>query len=261
MADEAKKDAEAKPLEEKKAPEKTEEKTMGEIINDNSGGDKKPTGEKKPEPETVPLASLLEYKKDNKELRKDIEILRKQIEDGVSKKEITTNIQELADKFNIDPEFISEFKKSIMAEARKDAEAEAEKKAEEKMRPLLEEKEKLSKKERDELIDKAFQTHYTKALENMPEYAEIANADAIKALSLLPQNANKTFRQLIEETYGKAIPGKRTIDSITPGGGKEPAPLDFDKARKDTEYFKEVMANPELKAEYNKRMLEPNRRH
>jgi len=85
----------------------------------------------------------------------------------------------------------------------------------------------------------------------MPEYENLVNREVIKVLSLDPKNANKTFAQLIEETYGKAITGKRTIETTKPGGGKEPTEIDFDKALKDTEYFKEIMSNPTLKKKYN----------
>jgi hypothetical protein len=89
----------------------------------------------------------------------------------------------------------------------------------------------------------------------MPEFTSIVNPGVIKALSLLPQNASKTFPQLIEETYGNAISGKRTMQTTTPGGGKDSAPLDYTKATQDMSYYNEVMANPKLKAEYNQKML------
>lgn len=236
----------------KAAPEGTEDKKpIGEIIEEagnKPGGDKKPEGE----PETVPLATFLDMKKDAKKFEKLFNDLKEKKQDGASDDEVSGDLDALAEEFDIEPKFVKKLAKIL--------EGKAEKKAGEALKPLMEQNEKLSKKEREEAIDKAFKKHYAEALETMPEYKEIANADAIKALSLLKENANKTFAQLIEETYGKAITGKRTIDSTKPGGGKEPSPLDMDKARKDTKYFEEVMSDPVLKAEYNKRMLEPTNR-
>ena len=117
-----------------------------------------------------------------------------------------------------------------------------------KFKPLEEEK-------RKESIEKVFNTHFNLALEKVPEFKGIVNPEVIKSLSLLPQNANKTFLQLIGETYGGAVTGRRTIPQTVPAGGKESAPLDYQRAVKDPEYFKEVMADPKLKAEYNNKML------
>lgn len=244
MAEEATKPAEGAP--ETAPAETTEEKTVGQIIDETIP----PVAPAKAADETVPLAAFLDMKKDNKELTKAVKDLQKKLDDGhASKEDIADDLDALASEFDIDPKFVSKLSRIL--------EAKAEKKVGESMRPILEQNEKLTKKEKDDLIDTAFKKHYAKAIESMPEYADIANADAIKALSLLKENANKTFAELIENTYGKAITGKRTIEPTKPGGGKEPAPLDYDRAKNDTEYFKEIMANPELKAQYNKKMLEP----
>ena len=242
MTDEVKKtEAEpAKTVEEKKPLEKT----AGEIINEIAPGDKKPEAK----PEMVPLSSLLEFKNENKDLKKAIKDLEKRVNDGeMTKGEIKDDLSELAEEFDTDPKFVRKLSKIL--------EDRAEKKADDKIKPILERDTKITKKERDELIDTAFQKHFTSAIEKMPEYSEIADADTIKALSLLPQNANKTFPQLIEDTYGKAISGKRTIDPIKPGGGKDPDPIDYERAKKDTKYFEEIMSDPERKKEYNKNML------
>lgn len=239
--------------------EKIEEKTVGAIIDEVDP--KEPDGTKKPDDtadaEVVPLAAFLEMKNDNKEMKKALKELTDQIQAGdLSKTEITADIKALAEEFDVDPKFISKFKAAILAEAT----AKADKKVEDVTKPILAREEGLTKKERDQKIHEAFTKHYDAALETMPEYADIADAATIKALSLLPENAKKTFPQLIEATYGKAIVGKRTIDPIKPNGGKDDEPLDMARARQDTEYFKEVMANPTMKAEYNKRMLETGRR-
>ena len=232
-------------------PETTDDKTVGAIIDETlpPAGDKTP----KTEPETVPLPAFLDMKKDAKKFEKLYnELVEKNAKGDSTKEEINDDLQALAEEFDIDPKFVSKLGKIL--------ESKAEKKAGDAIKPILDREAALTKKEKDALIDAAFTKHYGEALEKMPEYSEIANADTIKALSLLPQNANKTFAQLIEETYGKAITGKRTIEPTKPAGGKDPEPLDMERARKDPKYFEEVMANPTQKAEYNRKMLEPNRR-
>ncbi len=147
----------------------------------------------------------------------------------------------MAEKYDVDKEFVGELA-AVLTKSAEDA-------AEARIAPMKEQ-------ERKAAIDKAFEAEFSRIMERMPEYTGVANKDAIKSLSLLPGNAKKTLAQLIEETFGGAITGKRTIEPNKPGGRNEPGPVDVSRARKDPEYFKEVMANPETKAEYNKKMLE-----
>lgn len=217
----------------------TKEETIGEVMT--------PADTK--QPETVGLDKFLDEKKGRKQAEKDRDAANAQIADlqakiaegGVSKKEISSDLKSIAEKYDIEPDFMSDL--SAMMEKR------AEEIAEEKIAPMKE-------GEKQKHIDETFKKHFDTAMERMPEYDGIVNAEVIKTLSLNPSNHGKTFSQLIEETYGNAVTGKRTFEPTKPGGGKEPAALDIDRARKDTEYFKEVMSDPKLKAEYNKAMLE-----
>lgn len=235
-----------------KPAETTEEKTMGDIIDETvpPADPVDPTPEDK---ETVPLASFMEMKKDAKKFEKlynDLKI--KSAKGETSPEDIADELQSLAEEFDIEPKFVNKLAKIL--------EGKAEKKAGEVLKPILERDATLTAAEKKRKLDEAFTKHYTEALEKMPEYTDIANADAIKALSFLPENAKKTFSQLIEETYGKAITGKRTIETTKPGGGKDPEPIDYDRAKNDTEYFKTIMADPAKKKEYNTNMLAPRGR-
>lgn len=214
----------------------TPEKPVGEIMETT------PTSIE--EPKTVGLDKFLDIKKDNKALRQQIEELQTKVNEGATQVEISEDLDALADEFGVDKVFMSKLEKFI--------EKKAEQKAEAKLEPY--QRESNQKK-----IDTAFETHFKSAMEKMPEFAPIVNPDVIKILSLDPRNKDKTFSQLIEDTYGAAVPGKRTIETTSPGGGKEPAPLDVERARRDPSYFDEVMANPKLKAEYNAQMLTSRR--
>lgn len=245
MTEKVNKDTEKKPVE---APaEKTEEKTVQDIIRDTV------RPEKEKETETVPLATFLETKKDAKKFEKLFNDLQEKVNVGdSSNEEINDDLDALATEFDIDSKFVTKLSKVL--------EAKAEKKAGAIIKPILDREDKLSKKEKDELLNKAFEKAYNLEIEKSPEYKDIANAEVIKQLSFLPQNANKTFAQLIEETYGAAITGRHTIPDTNPGGGKDPEPIDFNKAKQDTKYFESIMANPILKAEYNKHLLAPRGR-
>lgn len=211
-------------------PEKNE-KTIGEVLNPDQPKEEKPT---------VGLDKFLEIKKENKEMARRLKELESKISSGSDADEISSDIKELADEFDVDPKFLSKLEKTIKSTS--------EKEIENRLKPLTE-------KENQERLNKIFNTHFEKTIAEMPEYAEIVNPEVIKQLSLNPSNGKKTFAQLIEETYGNALGGKRTIETYKPTGRNEPEPLDFDRARKDTAYFSEIMKNPKLKAEYNDALL------
>lgn len=91
----------------------------------------------------------------------------------------------------------------------------------------------------------------SKALEAAPEFKDVANADVIKQMALNPANKDKTFVQLLEEAYGNAIGGRRTIETTTPRGGAADTKVDIERTRKDPEYRRGVLSNPDLKKQYN----------
>jgi hypothetical protein len=243
MAEEAK----PAPAVEVKPEVKTEEKAPAAEVKAETIGDVLETKDKKEKKEeTVPLAAFLEVKNDNKELRKDLTALQRKIEAGATTEDVKADIDAIGEEFGVDKNFL----KKLASAIRKEADKDAEEKLATRIKPI-EEKERAAK------IDKVFNEHFKKAMAEMPEYADIVNPDVIKALSLQPSNQNKTFPQLIEETYRKALPaGKRTLETTTPRGGKSPEAIDFDRARKDPKYFDEIMADPDLKKEYNANLTE-----
>lgn len=225
-------------------PEAKKEETVGEALDVTPKSEGTPP--KKEEPETVPLATFLEIKGDNKKLTKQIEDLQKTIESGASRGEVSADLQAIADEHNVDPKFLKDLEKAIRAKAKQEATEEVET----KLKPLQE-------KERAEKINTAFNAGFSKAMESMPEYDGIVKKDVIKALSLLPENANKTFAQLIEESFGHLITGKRTIDAGSSRAGKnDTGEVDIKRAQTDPDYFKEVMANPITKKKYNDSMTD-----
>lgn len=204
---------------------KVENKTVGEVLEDKGA-------------DTVPLKTFLEVKKEKKDLEKTVSDLQAQVKAGtITKSEVKAELKDVADKYDVDANFLSELTTLIYADVEQSFNS--------KLKPLEE-------KEKAERINTAFEEHYNKVIEEMPEYADVINKNAIKALSLLPENSKKTFQQIIEETYGKTVTGKRTMETSTPRGGKETS-IDMNRMR-DPEYYKEVMANPELKKKYNENL-------
>lgn len=185
------------------------------------------------EPKTVPEAVFLE-------LKKELKTLKKSIEDGATKKEVSADIKALAEKHNVDEGFLEELSTIMKSSSKAEIEAELAS----KLAPL-------QAKERDEKIDNAFTKAYAKAIASAPEFEGIVNKEVIKTLSLDPKNANKTFNQLIEESYGHLVTGRKTID-YSSGSNRSEDTVDFAKAQSDGEYMKKVMSDPNLKKQYNK---------
>jgi hypothetical protein len=200
------------------------------------------------EAKMVPESVLIEYKKEAKTVRKELDALRKSIDEGANRGEVSKSIKDIAEKHNVDADFLREFSEAV----KKEAESDIEERVASRMKPL-EESEIATKK------DKIFEEHFDKTLEEMPEFKKIINKDVIKTLAFDPKNANKTFAQIFQESYGHLVTGKKTLDTTKPRGGAKDTSIDFEKASKDSTYFAEVMADPTLKAEYNKRLISQNR--
>ena len=179
--------------------------------------------------------------KEATDAKKALEDFKAEVAQGATKKEVAKTISDLGKKYNLDENFLEELASVVKSDTSKEID--------EKIAPL-------TKKEREGKIDSIFKEHFAAAIAEMPEYEDVVNPNVIKTLSLDPANKDKTFSQIIEETYGNAVTGKRTIPQTKTGGGKDARPLDSVKARKDVTYFEEVMDDPKLKSEYNKAMLE-----
>lgn len=231
MAEEAKKAPVEETKDTKVETPTTEEAKIGDVLKNV-----KETKETK----MVPEAVLIEYKKQAKGVQKELEELKKTIQEGASKKEVSTDLKILSEKHNVDAEFLNEFAAAVRKEA--DAEFES------KLKPF--EEEKLAKK-REEI----FNENFDKTLADNPEYKKLVNKDVIKALAFDAQNSNKTFAQIFQDAYGHLVTGRKTLESTKPRGGKENDPIDVSKAQRDPEYFAEIMADPKRKAEYNENMI------
>lgn len=208
-------------------PKVEQHKTVEEMLDDDKSDDR-----------SVPLSTFLEIKKEKKELEKEINSIKEQAAKGASKTEINNDLKSLAEKYDVDSDFLSELSTIIYSKAKGEADAALE----ERLKPM-------QAKERMERINKVFNENFDKVMQELPEYEAVVNKDVIKELTLLPQNAKKTFQQIVEETYGKTVTGKKTMETSTPRGGKN---VGLDNSRiNDPEYFKQVMADPELKKQYN----------
>ncbi len=219
----------------------TEETTTDGASTEQTIEEMAGTVEATPEKRVVDEHVFVAEKKARKQAEKDLAALRASIANGATQEEISDDINAISEEYDIDPTFLVKFAKSIEAQTEKRLGAKIDTK--------------LGEKDRTDKFESAFTASFKQAIERGPEFEAIANIEVIKTLAKLPQNSKKTVSQLLEETYGNALTGRRTIETTTPGGGKDPDPLDYDRAQTDLAYYNKVMADPKLKEQYNNRMV------
>lgn len=196
-------------------------------------------------PEQIPYDRFKEKVDENKELKERLEALEAKAQaDEMSKKEIASDLSEIADEYNLDGNVLDKVARAIEARAKAEIE--------QRLAPL-------TQREQQSKRDAAFEKMYTNALDNSPEYADVVNKDVIKQLAFNPANANKTFSQLLEMTYGNLVKGtnRKTMETTQPGKSDETIDkVDYKRAQTDSEYFARVKADPQLKEQYNAQMRE-----
>lgn len=215
---------------EQETPEEEKEETIGEAFSE------------KKETDHIPKARLDKEIARRKELEGALaELQEKATQQDLSKSEISSDLTALAKEHDIDPSFLNKLAGAIKSQAEADFE--------ERLKPFTE-KEKQAKQ------DAAFKQGFDRAMANLQDLKDVVNPAVIKSLSLDPANSKKTFTQLIEEAYGNTVPGRKTVEKAVPRGGNASGQLDYARAKRDPDYFKEVMADPVMKKQYNDREYE-----
>lgn len=123
--------------------------------------------------------------------------------------------------------------------------------AESEVKQLAQKLEQIEERDRRKQLEAVFSENLSKTLENAPEYKDVVNVEVIKQMAFNPANKNKTYKQLLEEAYGNAIVGRRTIETSTPRGGAKDSKVDVQLAQKDAEYRRKVLSDPDLRKQYN----------
>lgn len=150
------------------------------------------------------------------------------------------DLDDLATKYDVSSDFINDLYKVV------------DKKTSQKYQARDAE---IEQTQRQDAFDKTFQTSFDKSMGNLPEYSKVVNPEVIKTLSLDPKNQNKTMTQLIKDTYGNAISGRKPMESAKPGATRsEGDDLDLARAKSDTAYFSEIMKDPAKKKAYNENL-------
>jgi len=194
-------------------------------------------------PDSIPYDRFKEVNdklKDSNDIIADLTAKLEEKQEPVTKADATKGLSELAKEHNLDPEILGKVAEEIKAAALADVQ--------QVIAPITEANKKAQ-------ADKVFETMYAQALENNPQYKDIANKDIVKQLAFNPANANKTFPQLLKEVYPHASASNNTVkkNMETTNKGKTEAidKIDYARAQTDSDYFQAIMADPALKKEYN----------
>lgn len=188
------------------------------IQEEVSVADLHPTPTESKKPESVPLARLSKEVQRRKDAEAELKALKAILEDSV----------EDSDDEDDQPE----------------------------VKKLAQKLERLEGDKRTADLNKVFEQNFNTTLDKLPEYKDIANIEVIRQMAFNPTNANKTYRQLLDEAYGNAVTGRRTIETTTPRGGAKDTALDMNRTKSDGEYRRQVLADPVLKKQYNEGLAE-----
>lgn len=218
--------------------DKSDEPTLNSLQNSE---------EKNKIPDSIPYSRFKEVNDESKAKDALITELQEKLESLDSKPtkaDAAEGLSEIAKEYNLDEEALGRVAKSIEAAA---------------LAKVQETVEPLTKAQKESQANHAFEKMYTSALENHPQYKDIANKEVIRQLAFNPANANKTFSQLLKDVYGSVAgksQGSKTMETTQKGRTETIEKIDYKRASSDSEYFKQIMADPKLKAEYNSKVVE-----
>lgn len=184
--------------------------------------------------ETVPLAVFLELKDELKSLKHDIKEAKSSERASVA----VRGINELSQKY---PDVNSDFIQDILNSATN----EATKKIEEKYTPIIERQENEKKQI---AFDKAFDTLFTKALEDNPDLPRNIDKDAIKELAITPKYRNIPVADILIKMYSTGEGKSSSENETRTSAGKVSDVVTFDKIT--DEQRREVMADPKARTKY-----------
>lgn len=193
--------------------------------------------------DTVGLSKFLDEKNKRKEaealaqqLQYELDQARTMAQQGASQSYVDDTVNEIAQKYtDVSPELLRDLVSVTKREIDKEYGS------------------KLNAFEADrqrEAAEKKFSDLYTRTISDMPEYSNMVNPEVIKSLAFNPMNANKTLPQIIEETYGRAIVGRKTLET-SGGSSRRDNAGDIDFANMRDSDWEAIEADPALKAKHN----------
>ncbi len=205
-------------------------------------------------PESVPIDVALQWKRDAKEAKRQLEEAQKLSAQAQTPKGLEEAADALAAKYQLDPAFTRELLSTQASISVPEAERRAREALEAELAPVRE----IREREQQADVRRRFDAMLDVSLANRPDVAGRANRDVLFRLATDPSYADKTMDDLIGEVYGAAPAAPRpAVDTVeTARPTRTPEEIDFSKVAFDGELSKSVLSDPALKARYNSWVLE-----
>ena len=140
------------------------------------------------------------------QLEGELAKLRKDAMTGLSLTEVNAELKRLAETHNIDETFLAGLVSTVEKSTAKKIREEMEKDFSPKV-------ERIEQERAMERREKKFDELFSKTLADNPEYESFADKEIVKLLAFNPSNAKKTLPEILESVYGKAVQGRKTIES------------------------------------------------
>lgn len=195
---------------------------------------------------------------DKQLIREAVALLQDLKSKGSTKSEEKSELDAFAEKWQANPDMIKELAKVLTG---KDAKAVEQKLIDAKPAEAKPEEKKPEEKPAEEAIngdqlERAIDSQLEDFVKEAPEYGDIVNPDTIKAIVF--SNPSKYLKQniadIVEEAYGKALPGKRSADGYKAAGAGADK-IDYSKVDGASDEWKQIQADPNLKTEYQDNLI------
>lgn len=196
--------------------------------------------------DTVPLKKYMETKRSAADAEERARVLETELAKvksnltSMSVPAVNDELTRLAQEHNADPELLAK----LMGMAKNVTAAEIKRELDQEYAPTLS---RIEAERSQERAEKKFDDLYSKTLKDMGEYDGIVNKDVLKSLAFNPANAKKTLPQILEEAYGNAVSGRKSIESSHPGSRSAD---DVDLTNPNGADFDRINADPSLKAKW-----------
>ncbi len=179
-------------------------------------------------PDTVPLHT---HKEVRDKLKTEIRELREQLK---AANPSSAKLSEIASKWGVEPQTISELAEAIKSDSTREIEA--------KFGTMVEEQKKAKV---EAAFDKEFQE---KVVKDFPKLA--GKKEELKALAFTPQFVKTPLNEIAQKVFGDLL-GKGTMEEARPASDKGGEVVDFSKPMTE-EQRSQVLKDPEARAKYYK---------
>lgn len=217
----------ATPAEEVEVSETVEsEAPAEEIVAEGESPEERYEQEAEKQPETVPLHV---HKETRDKLKTEIRELREQLSKAQSPSR--AKLSEIASKWGVEPETISELAEAIKSESAREVES--------KFGSLVEEQKRAK-------VEEAFNNEFSKLAKNFPQLE--GKRDVIKNLAFTKQYLKTPLDRIAQDVFGDLL-GKGGMEEARPSADRGGEVIDFSKPM-TPEQKSQVLKDPEARAKY-----------